>query len=461
MSKRKRQNSQTTAQLLESVSGQQVIGALPAGSWLLSQAPWHRIPVQKVEEMQKLETIKYIMTLIKVAGNASEWTVEADEGVPWEALNLIRHMVSRLKFDLWATAIDSWICYGWAPYEIVYGKMLTDEGYVRYNIRKLRSLIHTSTLINMDSEMGFDGLQVMFPTSVSLPIVKSLVLTCDRQYDNLFGRSLLGNVEHSFDLYNQTSDNMRIFDSKRHGPRYVVHFPFGTTEVNGAKKNNREIANEMVQQLEQFNVVALGHRPNTAASQLQRAESDWYIETIPMENVSSEFIQQFMYFDKLISRGMGLPERATLEGIFGTKADASNGTDYAIMRIEYLVESMVNQVNAHLVDRLLGLNYHGLKGRVLVKAGTIDKRVAAAAAAMIQNLLATGWGQAVLTERLDIDNILDTSGIPRLKETEENQPLRWAPQEVSETLSQAPPFSASSVLARDGHFDKPNDSERK
>lgn len=454
MSKKRRHRPQVSQHLSEELTGQQVIGALPAGSWLLSQPLNRRMDYRKIEDMRRHETISYIMTLLTVAGESSEWTVEADEGVPWEAINLIKMMIMQIKTDLWESTIDGWVCYGWAPYEIVYGTMTTDTGYTRYNVRRLKSLLQENTLVNMDSEYGFTGLQVMFPKPVTLPLVKSLILTNEKRGDNLFGRSIFCKVEHVYDLITQTTRNLQAFDAKRHGPRYVVHYPYGTTNIKGVKKNNVEIADEMVHRLEGYNVIALGHRPNTIASQMQRAQSDWGIEVLPMENVSGEFISQFMYFDKLLCRGFGIHERAVLESIFGTKADAANGTDYAVMRIEYLVNRMIQQVNQFVVDRLLGMNYFGLKGRVRIVAGTIDKRVTAAAVDLVRSLLQTPWGQSVMTEMLDIDNILDQSGIPRVQESETLQPLVWTPETQQAPIRDinAPPPGAYDVLAHGGIF---------
>lgn len=124
------------------------------------------------------------------------------------------------------------------------------------------------------------------------------------------------------------------------------------------------------------------------------------------------------------------------------------------MRIEYLVASLVQQLNRYVVDRVLGLNYHGLKGRVRIVAGPIDKRVTAEAANLVRSLLQTQWGQAVLTEMIDIENVLDQSGIPRIKESEDEQPLLWTPNPKTSPVRDinAPPPAAFDVLSHGGIF---------
>ncbi len=441
MSRKKRgitYNPNETSRLLERVSGQQVIGALPHGSFMLGAPASQRLPWSKIQDMRIQETIAYLMTLITIAGAQSEWTVEADEGVPWEAINLVKLFISECKHDLWESAIDGFFTFGWSPYECIFDLATNEKGEMRYCVRRLKPLLQETTLLSMDSEQGFTGLQSMYPLPVILPPVKSLVLTHERRGDNLYGRAIFKKAETVFDMIKQARTNLQAFDARRKGPRYILHYPFGT--INN--RDNAEIAKDMVASLEQYNIVALGHRPNTMSSQMSATESDWKIEQLPMEAVSSEFVNQFMYYDKLVCRAFGIPERSVLEGIFGTKADASNGTDYAIMRVEYLVDTVVNQVNKYIVDRMLGLNYFGLKGRVKIVAGAIDKRSAERANMLIQSLMEKPWCEDVVAKSIDVENILVESGIPRIKKEETNQPLRWATDKTTATMPTPRPVYA-------------------
>lgn len=414
-------NPEESAGLVENSTGQQVIGALPHGSWILGSPVPNRLPWQKVEGMRRNETIAYIMTLMAISGAQSEWTVEADENVPWEAINLVKKFIDECKAEVWDSAIDGFFCFGWSPYELIFDILVNEKGEERYCVRRLKPLLQETTLIGMDANHGFIGLQSMYPKPVMLPPVKSLVLTHERRGDNLFGRPIFSKAETAFDMTEQCRANLRAFDSKRKGPRYILHYPFGRT----ANRDNADIATDMVANLERYNIVALGHRPNTMASQMAATQSDWSIEQFPMESVSGEFVNQFMYYDKLLCRAFGIPERAVLEGMYGTKADAANGTDYAVMRIEYLVNLVVGQLNRYVVDRMLGLNYHGLKGKVRIEAGPIDKRTTERAYTLVYELLGRPWGEEKLSGMIDVENIMEQSGIPRIKKEETNNPLRW------------------------------------
>lgn len=439
-----------SAGLNENKTGQQVIGALPHGSWVLGAPVPNRLPWQKVERMRRNETIAYIMTLMVISGAQSEWTVESDEDVPWEAINLVKKFIDECKTEIWESAVDGFFTFGWSPYELIFDVLLNDKGEERYCVRRLKPLLQETTLIGMDATHGFIGLQSMYPRPVMLPPVKSLVLTHERRGDNLFGRPIFSKAESAFDMTEQTRNNLREFDSKRKGPRYILHYPFGHT----ANRDNADIAADMVANLERYNIVALGHRPNTMASQMAATQSDWGIEQFPMESVSSEFVNQFMYYDKLLCRAFGIPERSVLEGMYGTKADASNGTDYAIMRIEYLVDTVVNQLNRYVVDRMLGLNYHGLKGKVRIVAGPIDKRSSERAYILVQELMNREWGDAKISQMVDVENIMEQSGIPRIQKEETNNPLRWANTKTTGAVPAPRPAPAMLTVNENAMFPK-------
>lgn len=437
-----------SAGLTENSTGQQVIGALPHGSWILGSPTPDRMPWHKIERMRRNETVAYIMTLMTIAGAQSEWTVEADEDVPWEPINLIKRFIDECKEEVWESALDGFFAYGWAPYELVFDVLINENGEERYCVRRLKPLLQETTLIGMDANQGFIGLQSMYPKPVMLPPVKSLVLTHEQRGDNLFGRPVFSKVETAFDMTEQSRRNLMEFDSKRKGPRYILHYPFGMTK----NRDNAEIASEMVTSLEKFNIVALGHRPNTMASQMSATQSDWDIQQFPMESVSSEFVNQFMYYDKLICRAFGIPERAVLEGMYGTKADAANGTDYAVSRIEHMVELVVRGLNKHVVDRMLGLNYHGLKGKVRIKAGPIDKRTTEKAYALIGQIMNTEWGDAKISQMVDIENIMEQSEIPRIQKEETRDPLRWKTNRVSDKISAPRPAPAMLTINENAMF---------
>ena len=61
-------NPNESSRLTDDVSGQQVIGALPNGSWILGAPAAGRMPVKKIEDMRLQETIAYVMTLINIGG---------------------------------------------------------------------------------------------------------------------------------------------------------------------------------------------------------------------------------------------------------------------------------------------------------------------------------------------------------------------------------------------------------
>lgn len=400
----------------------QMFGAMSHGFYINVQDPRKAIPPKKIEAMLHYPTIAYMAQLIIIAGNTSEWTVECDEGVPWEAVNLVQNMVDSVKFDLWRTVCYNWICFGYSAYEKVYTVYENDEGHPRIVLSALKHLLPETYSIERDADRGFLGIRTYIPRTEFLNPEKCLVLTHDKFGDDMTGNALLKNAERSFDLIQTTWENLKSFDAKAsNGPKYKIRYPEQTfLDAAGNRVFTRDKANEMAQNLEDNGVALLPHSPLRAAGQTGPNESDWDIERFPTESMSSTFIDELNYLDKCLCRAFGIPERSVLEGEFSTRADAGNASEFTLMRIQYLVKQVIDQFNKYVVDKVIDLNYEDLKGRVRVVASDIDRSSVSAVREFIINLLNSN---ETLQKELDLDAMLDVSKFPRKQKNENKHKL--------------------------------------
>ena len=145
----------------------------------------------------------------------------------------------------------------------------------------------------------------------------------------------------------------------------------------------------------------------------------------------------------MIVRAFGIPERAVLEGLFGTKADASNGTDFLTLRIEYLVRMMVDQLNKYVVNPLMMFNYDGFADKVRIVPGTIDKRDVERITSLLQNVIATPYGQSVVLPSLDFSSMMDAVDWNRLQQNETKEQITTFNDLEDQTVdvNEAPPAS--------------------
>jgi hypothetical protein len=104
-------------------------------------------------------------------------------------------------------------------------------------------------------------------------------------------------------------------------------------------------------------------------------------------------------------RAFRLPERAILEGQFGTKAEAEAHADFAITNMELNHLLMVQQYNWHLVNQILRINYGpGTDGLVEIKVAPLTDTAMIFLRALYEKFLASPEGFAQETSLLDFDS---------------------------------------------------------
>lgn len=455
MSKKNKNGKPSKKERIEAErSGQQAFGAAPYGRYIQYGNPLNTLKLREIEEIRSYPTVAYCIYIMTIIGDSSEWTVEADEDVPMEAVNLVQKFIKENKTEVWRTGIEGWITHGYTAYEKVFRCEVNKEGNYRVTIERLKPLLPEYVLINMDADRGFDGITVDLPRRVDLTPEKSLVLTNEKQGDDLRGRPILRSVKEGAAGARVSLEGMLHYEEKlAKGPKYKVTYPYGAEEdENGNLVRNVDKARNFVRDIENSCFALLPRRKNINPSQSTSNQSDYDIEMFPQDSITGNFINDLMYLDKLIVRAFGFPERSILEGLFGTKADAENGTDFLVLRVEYLVRSMVDQLNRFVIDQLMNVNYTGLAGRVRINPGTIDKRDLKRISDVLNNVINSQYGQAVVLPTFDVDAMLDTVSIPRLRESETiDKTYEVAPTEKPSTadVNDAPPTSWD-ILATSG-----------
>lgn len=305
-------------------TGQQVVmGAPIRGTFHVPRNAWDVIPPGKLLRMMRQPTISFVKTMIEVTGATSVWDVDAEPGVPEEAVKLVEKIIKEIKTDLWRAFCHAATTAGFLAcekvFEFVQAKDLPSsnlESVDEYiSLRKLHELLPENVSILMDARDGFKGIRVNAPFMVNLPPEKCVVFTHDRHADDLYGKAILLNVEQAFDLYDQGLRNLDAFEQRMRLPIYIMTYPMQMSLVDGKLIDNGTLSKQYMTEMFDKQVIALGRRPNTDPTLTTATDSDWKIEKLPGENMTGDFLAGFYYYDKLIVRGFGFPERALLEGI--------------------------------------------------------------------------------------------------------------------------------------------------
>jgi len=359
--------------------------------------------------MRRDPTIALARWLVVAPILASGWSVEAEEDAPEGSKDFINEQMQPLRLHLLKTGMYGCLDFGWQPYEKVF-KVGADGRVV---IRKLKPLLQDTTSILIDTKTGaYVGLK---NNMVPLKTAETLLLYIDVEGTDWYGQSLLENVNDPYTKWNSVNEAADRYDRKVAGSHWVVHYPQGTSNVNGTETDNFKVAQDLLQTLESSGAIAVPRQLQDVIDDLNRQQPDaWKIELLSDQGRgTASFIDRQKYLDALKVRGLGLPERAVLEGEFGTKAEAEAHADFAITNMEMRHRMIVQLVNWHLVNQLLRFNYGpDAENTVYVEPAPITDLALQHLRKVYDAILSSPEGFMYEMTSIDLEALKDRLGIP-------------------------------------------------
>lgn len=291
------------------------------------------------------------------------WIYEAAENAPAGARVLIEDTLERLRLMFIKQAIEGYIDFGWAGYEVVWG---VEDGYIVPV--KLKNLIQQFTTILINTDNGeYLGLRQGI---LDMQGIYTLRITIDLIGTAWYGRPLFENSRLAYLGALNVSAAANQYDKKVAGSHWVIHYPIGTSPYGdpAAEIDNYKIAKDMLNSLIYSGQFVIPRRIATFIDDINKqfGEDQWKIELISDSgNSSTKFIEKLKYYDTLKVRGLGFPERSILEGQFGTKAESETHANIALVNFEMRHLILCQQINQQLVNSILMLNY-GVKDSVYI-----------------------------------------------------------------------------------------------
>ncbi len=279
----------------------------------------------------------------------TEWAVHTTEGAPEGAEDFIEDQILPLQSLILENSLRGSIDFGWAPFEKVYEIF---EGKIV--LSKLKPLLQDITIILVDQATGaFAGLRQEADTIVTLPLELSFLISFRVEGTQWYGYPLLENTLDPYNKWNAVEVGAKRYDDKVAGSHFVVHYPQGTSEVNGVEVTNSVAAQGVINDLAASKSIAVPMR-----KLLDDVEESWKIELlgdqIPKQYA---FVARQEYYDRLKVRSLLMPERTLTEGRFGNKADAQAHADLAVSAQETNHRHILQHVNWFLVNDLLRFNW--------------------------------------------------------------------------------------------------------
>lgn len=374
----------------------------------------------KVREMRNDATISLCRELVAAPILTAAWSIESNDNAPPDAKDIINDCILPFRLHLLKTSFYGCLDFGWQPYEKV---IEYDELTGKLLPKKLKPLLQDITDIQIFEENGaFAGFK---QDDLVLDLDKSLLVNIDVEGTDWYGQPKLKAVEGAYDNWVICNNANVRYDAKIAGAHWVIHYPKGSTKVDGVDTDNYTVAITLLGALQSSGSFVV---PNTVEQFIGDAneaagQTAWKIELLsaaPATNVT--FLERLKYLDAMKARGLGLPERAALEGQFGTKAEAESHADFAISNMELRHQIMVQHYNWHLVNQILRLNWgEQYENSVWISVAPITDLDLQYIRKIYQIVLASPEGFASESLKLDMDAMRDRLSLPTMSDETREQ----------------------------------------
>lgn len=365
------------------------------------------------------------------------WSVEADDDVPDEVIKYVEDAFIRPKAGTINHATTALI-FGRSTFEKVWS---VKDGRL---VPKLKPLVADVTTPMVDRDTGaFVGVkneQTGGHDDNFLGLTKCWHFAYDGEAGDPWGRSRLENIRcTAWRSWDDIATKQAQYTTKAAGVIPVANMPLGSGEDgDGSTKSNQEIAETLLRELGGGKGVVMPNQYSHEIGELLATNPKlaellmWRISFLEVPSGhGAEFIDMLKAEETRMARGFLWPERALLEGQFGTKAEAGTHQDIGITICEQDLAEMVEDFNRDVVDDGLAANWGTLYiGKVRVKVAPMRDTEREFFRSMMRDLLLNPVAMDVAAQLIDVDAHLDQAGFTKAEEVvQAGKPLVGKPDD--------------------------------
>lgn len=402
-----------------------------------------RTQYESYREIRKDPTIAFARWLMIAPLVKAGWSIEAADDAPRGAQELITNVFDELRVRLVKSSLEGCIDYGWQPYEKVWS--VDDDG--AQVIKKMKPLIQDFTDILVEEETGaFAGYRqtTLQGDFIDLEIDNVLHVNIDVEGTDWYGQSIMEIAKGPYDRYEAVDQASDRYDAKIAGTHLVVYYPVGSTTVEGVEKDNAEVARMIVSSFKASGAITVPLTMAPFTDSIDEGDQPtWKIELLTDSGGGASFHDRQKYLDALKVRSFGWPERAVLEGEFGTKAEAEAHSTFAITLQEHRYDMVVMHYNRYAVRAVMEMNY-GPKERNKVwiePTGLTDEEKSFFRQLYMQMLQSPDLGM-VEGSTIDFEAVRQRIGVPT---ADPEQAALFTADEISQLASQGDEGIASAL----------------
>jgi len=388
---------------------------------------------RKAREIRRDPTIRMVRELAMAPILMAEWEFEAADDAPEGAKELIESIMGGLRLPLLRSSLCGMCDFGWQPFEII-----AEQRQDGVSAPRLKPLLQDITNILVNAADGsFFGLR-QTPTVgqrigwIYLLDQECFVVSQDVEGTNWYGEPTLRSVEKTYDEAEVVNKSSRKYDAKVAGTHWVIYYPLGTSTYEGVDRDNGWIAKDLLARAEAVNGIAVPRSVVDSLDSMNAAmanseASQWKIELLSDSGKGQQpFTDRQKYLDVLKVRAFGFPERAILEGQFGTKAEAETHADMAVSNVEVRHALLCLQYNQKVVDLILTWNYGpDARGKVWVKPSPLADDTKGFFRQVYLALIANPQGFMTEVSALDLHQMRERLGMPEVPMMEAGYADPW------------------------------------
>lgn len=338
----------------------------------------------------------------------------------------VQAVTDKMMSVVWRRLVrDSYesLIYGWKPFELRYEpgtlkyKMEKDgpsQNFQGILLKQPRSLDPEYIRIQVEEDGSLRGFKQDYSSlEVTVKDRKCLIVVHQFESGNYYGISAM---EPIYSTWYKSGINiqfhMRWLERKGTGI-FMGRYPVG---VDKDGQDNSTTMMDLLDSIMEGTAVALPSGYDANGKPL------WDIHLLDSDDKTDAFIAFHEYLDKIMLRGLIIPERALTQGEVGARASVEAYTDIFMQRKQDILDSIVDYINRYLVKNFVEINW-GSDIEINLKAGMIGDASRDNAYKIIEKLVEKGV--------IDVDPnwLIDKTGIPILEKEEPEMPEEMVPEE--------------------------------
>lgn len=363
-----------------------------------------------IDDVVKNPTVIIARKLILAVGIASGWSYESEDA---QTSDELRETFEDFETPMIRSGLHAAIHKGWKVYQLEY----TEESGLR-RIKKMRGLNYKyiDPIFDMASGDFLGVIQTDVNTSkerrINWPDV--VLINFDETMTGRLADPMLKATVDPHKWWRDTNLTANRYDRKLAGGFIIVHYPVGSTQYNGVPTDNKTIADALLTALQGVGTASIPHAVADTLDGLEDSslKDEWRIEVIQASGgEQGNFVDRLKYLDALVLRTLGWTERSLTEGNFGTKAEAGEHADMALLNMHMMHRHLTEEFNKELVRPLCKFNY-GDDRRCHLKANELSDAKKQLFRGVLSELMTNPAIGLEIAESIDTNSVLDTLGIP-------------------------------------------------